>query len=436
MVGYVDTAMVGSLGAEATAAVAVINPLLWLTQGGMNAAAAGFGIQVARHVGVGNLALARRIVRQGLLVVVIGGLILTGLLEFLAGWLPALLGAAPRIAVRSTNYLRIVTSAYLLHFSMIMCGNILRSTGDTQTPLRVNIFVNLLNVGGNFLLIFPTRTVVVLGASWRVWGAGWGVEGAAVATALSLSVAGLFLFASLFRKKGGILDPRQRGSYKADGGILRTAWILGLPMALERMSLSFGQLMVVRVVAGLGTLPLAAYYLSITAESISYLPGYGLGMAATTLIGQSLGAGKRDLARVYARLCNIFCVIMMSGAGVMLFIFSGQLISLFTPDQGVVELGRVGLRIMAFSEPFFGLSIVNTGILRGAGETKKPFLITLTGMWCLRMGSMYLLCYRLALGIYGAWVAMALDLLYRGLVTWWLYMRGKWLYYWDNAESI
>ncbi len=431
MVGYVDTAMVGSLGAWATAAVAINASLTWLINGLMNAATLGFSIQVARHVGNGDLELSRRIVRQAMLVLAAGGLGLTLFMQLLAGSLPVLLGAAPDVAPHAINYLRIISSVHLFSFSLVMCGGFLRCAGDTRTPLQINIMANLANVCGNFFLIFPSRTIHIWGKDFYIWGAGLGVEGAAAATAFSILLAGTLLFLVLFRKNG-VLGLRIRGDYRKDNAILKTAFDLGLPAALERVSNSSGQLVLTRLVAGLGTVPLAAYYLCNTLESISYLPGFGFAIAATTLVGQSLGAGEKELAKTYGKHCITYCTIMMGIAGCGLYVFARPLIGLFTPDIQVIALGIVGLRIMAFAQPFSGLGIVISGILRAGGDTKNPFLIMLSGMWLVRMCLVILLSYPLGLGIYGAWIAMIMDLIYRGVISYRLYRKGKWLYLWNS----
>lgn len=430
MTGYVDTAMVGSLGAGATAAVAINTSLTWLINGLMNAATLGFSIQVARHVGNGNLELSRRIVRQGMLVLLAGGLGLTLIFQLLAGRLPVLLGAEPEVVPHAINYLRILSSVHLFNLSMVMCGGFLRSAGDTRTPLQINILANLANVCGNYFLIFSPRNVRILGKEFYVWGAGLGVEGAAAATAFSIFLAGCLLFWVLFQKNG-VLGLSIRGDYRKDSAILKTAFDLGLPVALERVSNSSGQLVLTRLVAGLGTVPLATYYLCNTLESISYLPGFGFAIAATTLVGQSLGAGEKELAKTYGQKCITYCTIMMAIAGFSLFLFAKPLISLFTPDVQVIALGIIGLRIMAFAQPFSGLGIVISGILRAGGDTKSPFLIMLSGMWLVRMTLVIILSYPLGLGIYGAWIAMIADIIYRGLISYRLYRKEQWLYLWN-----
>lgn len=434
LVGYVDTAMVGSMGADATAAVAMTTSLTWLVNGLMNAAALGFSVQVARSIGSHSMRQARRIVKQALLVTLFGGLLFTVLVQLLAWPMPRLLGAEPWIAPHSTNYLRIISAAYLFNMMLVFCGSVIRGAGDTKSPMLINLFANVANIIGNFLLIFPSRDIQLFGRTWHVWGAGWGVEGAAVSTAFSAVLSGIFLFCLLF-SKSSVLEMRLKSTFtdffKVDVTILRTAVSVGSPAALERVVMSSGQILLTRLITGLGVVPYAAYFLCNQAESISYLPGFGISIAATTLIGQSLGAGNKELARRYGSRCLVFAAGLMGAAGVLLFLFSRSLISIFTPDMEVIALGAIGLRIMAFSEPFFGLATAASGIFRGAGDARSAFLITFLGMWGVRLVLLYILCYPLGLGIFGAWYAMVADMVVRGALSYWIFRKNRWQHLWE-----
>jgi putative MATE family efflux protein len=265
-----------------------------------------------------------------------------------------------------------------------------------------------------------------MGYSFHVWGAGMGVEGAALATAAATAFSGLMLLRALF-SNAFPLKVSLKGDFSLDPDILHYAWHLGAPAAYERLILSSGQILMTRLVAGLGTASLAAYHLANTAESISYMPGYGLAVAATTLVAQSLGAEKPLLAWQYAKRSTQYGVGSMAFAGLMMFLFSRQLMMIFTPDPQVIALGAIGLKIMAFSEPFFALAIVISGVLRGAGDTKRPFYYTSMGMWGVRVGTVILLCYVLKIGVYGAWVGMILDLMVRGLLSLRRFLGGQWM---------
>lgn len=434
LVQYVDTAMVGSLGATATAAVAVGTSSIWLINGVMNAVAIGFAVQIARYIGAGELDRVKRIMTQAVLAIAVGGLFFTGLMELIAPHLPHWLGAETAVVPLATSYLRWFGSAYLFNMAMVVCSNVLRCSGNTKTPLFFNAITNVLNVVGNFLLIFPTREITVFGSTFTMWGAGLGVSGAAISTAASFAFSGLALLGAVYFRESPIRIPI-RSSYRPDKHVLREVARLGTPNALERMTLSFGQIAMTALVTGIGTTALAAHHLAITAESISYLPCFGFSAAATTLVAQALGAGETELATRYGRLCTIYGTVLMTVAGALMFIFARGLMSIFTGEAAVLDLGAGVLRIEALAEPFFALSMVIPGVLRGAGDTKWPFYISVIGMWGVRLISAYILAYPLGLGLTGAWIGMVLDLVVRGILSVIRFAAGKWKNAWTSSKN-
>lgn len=429
MVQYVDSAMVGALGAAATAAVAVNTSTIWLLNGLMNAAAVGFSVLVAREIGAGNLAHARDVVRQSILSTVIMGLTLTVVMQMIAGSLPYWMGAAMDVAPNAVIYMRYISAVFPFTMGMIVFSAIIRSSGDTRTPLLFNLLTNILNIIGNFLLIFPTRRLHLGGGSFIMWGAGMGVGGAALSSAIATSFSGICLFIALFVKD----HPARiswKGDWKFDAGLLKTVARLGTPVALERATLSFGQIALTKLVTGLGTVSLAAHHLANTAESITYLPPSGFSTAATTLVAQSLGNRDKELAKRYGKLCTVYGTILMTAMGILLYIFAPSLMRVFTKDTAVIELGAKVLRIEAFAEPFFGLSMLVFGVLRGAGDTKGPFLISIVGMWIVRLPLAWALVSFTGLGLAGAWIAMMSDLVVRGICCLWRFRSGRWLNAW------
>ena len=292
MVSYVDTAMVGSMGADATAAVAMTTSLSWLVNGLMNAAALGFSVQISRNIGSGGIKQAERIVRQAMLALFAGGLFFTVLMELLAGPMPLILGAEPWIAPHSTNYLRIVSSVQLFNTSMVFCGGILRGAGDTKTPMQVNLLANLTNIIGNFFLIFPSRDMRIFGRTFQVWGAGWGVEGAAAATAFSGVLSGILLFMAIFSPRFTLelqIKPTLSQIFKPDKTILKTALAVGSPAALERIVMSSGQLVLTGIVVSI----------SVTAFSLALIQRiyrrYG-----TIELPELLERAKKELPNIYS----------------------------------------------------------------------------------------------------------------------------------------
>ena len=414
LVQYVDTAMVGSLGSQATAAVGLTASTTWLFNGFFAAAAIGFSVQVAQHLGAGRGEDARRVVWQSLRFTVLFGILMGAVGFALSFPLPALLGAEPAVQGDASLYFRIMACAMPFTLGTNMFSAVIRCAGDTKTPMVLNT-----------LFIYPTRPVEVLGLRFTMWGAGWGVGGAAFASGLSTALVCLLFLAALFRKKSPIrISLHQR--YKFERGCLLAAWRLGLPAALERSIMCVAQIVITAIITGIGTVAVAANHLAVTAESISYLPASGVAVAGTTLVGQAIGAGRKDLAQRFARMVTWMGVGMMTLGGAVLFLFAPQLIMIFSQEAEVIDLGSQVLRIVAFAEPLFGASIVASGALRGAGDSKGPFLISLASMWGVRITLSLALVG--SLGLVGVWLAMAAELCARGLIFLGRLYRGKWLH--------
>ena len=424
LVQYVDTAMVGSLGSAATAAVGLTASTTWLFGGLFGASSVGFSVQVAQHLGAGRNEDAKRVTWQALRFTGIFG-VLVGLIGVALSFpLPAILQAQEGIRADASLYFRIMACAMPCTLAANMFSAILRCAGDTKTPMILNVLINALNVCLNFLLIYPTRTISLFGASFPMWGAGLGVGGAAFASALSTAtVSILFMLVIFFKNSPVRISWKQR--YPFEKACLLTVWRLGLPIALERSLTSFAQVVITRLIAGVGTVAVAANHLAVTAESLSYMPAFGVATAATTLVGQSIGAGRKDLAKHFARLISWLGIGIMTLGGLVLYIFAPQLIMIFSSEAEVIELGTQVLRIIAFAEPLFGASIVASGALRGAGDSKVPFLLSLATMWGVRVTLSLLLVG--PLGLNGVWLAMAAELCARGLVFMIRLYRGRWL---------
>lgn len=422
LVQYVDTAMVGSLGSQATAAVGLTATTTWLFGGLFGAAAVGFSVQVAQHLGAGRQLEARKVTWQGLRFVGLFGVLMAAVGVGLSFPLPALLGGAQEIRGDASLYFRILACAWPCSFGVQMLSAILRCAGDTKTPAALNVLMNALNVALNTLFIYPAGAVTLLGLPLP--GFGWGVGGAAFASALSELAVFILYLAVLFRKDTPVrIQLRER--YKFEKDTLITAWRLGLPVALERVLTNGAQIIITGIISGVGTVAVAANHLAVTAEALSYLPAYGISTAATTLVGQAMGGKRKALAVRFARLITWLGILIMTLGGVILYVFAPQLITLFSKDPEVIDLGARVLKIVAFAEPLFGASIVASGALRGAGDSKWPFLISLGTMWLVRVSLSLLLVG--SLGLRGVWLAMAAELCVRGLIFMARLYRNRWL---------
>ena len=302
----------------------------------------------------------------------------------------------------------------------------LQCSGDMRVPSMLNILMCALDVVFNSLLIFPSRT---LAGGFTLPGAGLGVTGAALGTALAEAVTSLLMLYFLcFRSP--LLRLAKGVPWRLEKKCLAAAARLSLPLALERIILGGAHIAATRIVAPLGTVAVAADSLGVTAESFCYMPGYGIGSAATTLVGQSIGAERRDLARRFANLSVALGVAIMACTGALMYLLAPWLFSLLTPDPAIRELGSRVLRIEAFAEPLFAASIVVAGALRGAGDTLVPSILNLVSMWGVRITAASLLAPRM--GLVGVWLAMCVELCVRGVLFLVRLLRGKWL---DSAAG-
>ncbi len=421
---YIDSAMVGSLGAGASASIGLVASTTWLIGNLIMACAYGFSVQVAHAVGAGDHSLAQRIFRQSILASLCFSLILLIAGVSIRSQLPIWLHGAPEILADASRYFTIyvlflpVRQMYTLFLSSLQC------TGNMRTPSILGIICCVSDVIFNFFLIFPTRSVSFFGASFMVPGAGLGVAGAALGTACSYVFSGILL-AYAVGVKSPILRFSGRASWRIEPEVMKQALRISVPMALEHSALTIAQIVCTRIVAPLGMIPLAANSFAVTAEAFCYMPGYGIGAAATTLVGQSIGAGRRDLAKSFAWLATGLGVGLMTVGGILMYFLCPYVFAFLTPVKEVQELGVQVLRIELLAEPLFAASIVCTGALRGAGDTLAPAILNLVSMWGVRISIALLLVGRL--GLPGVWTAMCIELNVRGILFLIRLARGKWL---------
>lgn len=424
LVQYIDTAMVGSLGPNATASVGVVSSSVWLFNGLLGAAATGFAVQVAQHIGARETERARSVVRESMLFSLLFGVFMGSAAAALSFSLPGLLGAEEAIRPDASAYFLIVGCSMPFLMAINLMSSLLRCMGDTRTPMLFNITLNILNTIFNFLLIYEPREASVFGLRVFLPGAGLGVPGAALGSALaSLLVALLFLRRFLSRDFPLRISLRDRFRFTRD--CLSAMIRIAIPQAMAHTASCGAQIAATVIVAGLGTQAVAANSLAVTAEALCYQPGYGVSTAATTLVGQSIGAGRRDLAVRFARVSTLLGMAIMTGTGLLMFLFAEPLIGMFTPDADVMRLGASLLRIEAFAEPLFAASIVASGAFSGAGDTKWSFAANLLSMWGIRLPIALLLIG--SLGLTGMWIAMACELSIKGLVFLWRLRSKKWL---------
>lgn len=424
VMSYVDSAMVGSLGAAATASVGLVASSTWLFNGMGMCMVTGFSIQIAQLIGAGRLRQVQSVMRQAMMVAVGVGLLFAALAVGISGVLPVWLGGEPDVCVGSSRYFFIYGCGLPVVLLRQAGGSMLQCSGDMRTPSALNILMCCMNVVFNSLFIFPTRTVTLLGADLTFFGAGIGVAGAALGTVVS-EVVTTVLMMYFVCLRSPVLRLEKGVPWRLERKCMTTTVRLAIPIALERVTTSLAQIAGTRIVAPLGTTAVAANALAVTAEGFCYMPGYGMAAAATTLVGQSIGAERRDQAKRFAWLSVGLGVSVMTGTGILMYIAAPWIFSMLTPDAAVQTLGAAVLRIEAFAEPLFAASIVAAGALRGAGDTLIPSIIELGSMWGVRITLALLLVG--PLGLHGVWIAMCVELCVRGLLFLLRMLRGRWL---------
>ena len=417
---YIDAAMVGHIGAEATAAIGIVSSSTWLLHGILVGLYNAFSIQIAQYLGADRQQDARGVLRQAMLFNLAAGLAAAAFGIGISGHLPGWLGADVSLQANASAYFAIWSAALPFTMAMGMYTSMLRASGDALTPGLISVLVCVLDVVFNFFLINPTRTLWGI----TVWGAGLGVPGAALGTALATVVGGLLALCILLFREGPLCI-RKPGSWKITRACIRNLGKVGVPLAAERAALSSAQVLQVRIVSQLGTVAIAANSLGVSAEGLCYMAGYGIQSAAIALIGQAVGAHRKDMAKRFAWLCTLMGMGIMTLTGAGLFAFAPALMSIFTADAAVIALGARVLRIEAFAEPMFGASIVASGAMQGAGDSTACFVLNLVSMWGIRLTLAFLLAPRL--GLMGVWGAMCCELSIRGLLFLIRLARGKWL---------
>ena len=425
MMFFIDQAMVGSLGAEASAACGLIESTTWLFGGIASAASMGFSVQVAHFIGANDFTRARQVVRHGLICTSFMALLLLIGAWIISPHLPYWLGGGDDIAADASTYFLIFAFGVPFFQLNTLASSMLKCEGRMRVSSTLSVLLCILDVVFNFLLIFPSRTISVLGTEVWVPGAGLEVAGAAIGTGLAFLVTSLLQSWFAFVRSRILSLSRFREPFRWVGSYLSNALRIGAPMALQSFLMSSAQIISTMIVAPLGNFAIAANTFAITAESLCYMPGFGIGDAATTLVGQSMGAGRRDLCSRFARLTVLCGVAVMTLMGVVMYLFAPEMMALMTPVEEIRQLGTACLRIEAFAEPMFAASIVTYCVCVGAGDTLRPSLINLGSMWLIRLSLAYALASNY--GLQGVWFAMAVELCIRGLLFLVRLMRGRWM---------
>lgn len=421
MMQYIDASMVGSLGAQASASIGLVSTTIWLFGSLCSAGSVGFYVQVAHKIGAGDFAGARQVLRESFLSCILFSFLLCGIGVGISNHLPHWLGGGDDICSDASIYF--MYFSLCLPFSMLnsLCSGMLRCSGDIHTPSILNVLMCLLDVLFNWLLIFPTCTL--LGITFP--GADLGVTGAVLGTALAYIICSLLMCYFTVVKSKELSLRQDCGTFIPQLRTLREGLHIAAPIAVEHIVLCGAQIVSTVIVAPLGTIAIAANSFGITVEALCYMPGYGMSDAATTLVGQSLGAGRRYLARSFGRITLGMGIAFMTLMAIVMYTASPALLSIMTPDVAVQQLTVEILRIEAFAEPMFAASIVCYGIFVGARDTLIPCTMNLTCIWLLRIIPAALLASHM--GLQGVWIAMAVELTFRGIIFLIRFRGDSWL---------
>ncbi|MCF0216577.1 MAG: MATE family efflux transporter [Fibrobacteraceae bacterium] len=410
---YIDASMVGHLGAKEAASVGLVASSTWLLGCLCYAASMGFTVQIAHAIGAKRDIRARNLVKVGLLFGILFSSLIMSFGLFMHNKIPILLGADPSIHKDASIYFFIIALSLPAMQLNGMAAGMLQCSGNMKVPSVLQVLSCFLDIFFNFFLIFETRTVNILGISITFPGAGLGVMGAALGTAVvEVIIMSLMLYFLLFRSQSLSLRHREKMHFSIKQ--LKEAFRISWPVGLEQLVMCSAYVMFTAIVSPLGMAAIAANSFAITIESLCYMPGYGIGSAATTLIGQSIGARRKDLTQKLAHLTTAVGMAIMTFTAILMYIFAPQLIGFFTLDPEIRRLGTLILRIEAFAEPFYAASIVANGVFRGAGSTFVPSIMNLISMWVVRLPLAFLLAKEY--GLKGAWIAMCVELIFRGSI--------------------
>ncbi len=422
---YIDASMVGRLGADASASIGLVATSTWLIWGVCGSAVSGFAVQVAHRIGARDNAGARTVLRQAITsTLILSGIVsLTGIA--ISKQLPHWLGGSEEITADASRYFFIISAALPLFQMRMLSSSMLRSSGNVLVPSVLNVVLCFLDVILNFLFIFPTRQIDFFGHTIEMFGAGLGVSGAALGTVCAEVITTSIMFYYLCTRCPQLALTHDSGSFIPQRDCLRRAAEIALPMGIQHIVMTSAQVVSTTIVAPLGKMSIAANSFGITAESICYMPGYGIADATQTLVGQSVGARRPSLTRTFAWVGVGLGMTVMTLMGILMYICAPIMMNMLTPVEEISRIGVEALRIEAFAEPMFAAAIVCYGVFVGTGDTLKPCIMNLVSMWAVRISLAAWLAP--TYGLSGVWFAMCVELCFRGLIFLIRLRFGHWL---------
>ena len=419
VVVYADTAMVGKLGANASAAVGLTSTFSWL----ITSVCLGFGVGVlavaAKADGQNDKKKTSEAAAQAFYLTMVLGIILTIVCLLISPFLPGWLKGDPIIQKDASRYFALSSASLLFKTSVLVLGSALRGVSDMKTPMYINVLTNIINIILNFFLIYPSRTV----AGINIYGANLGVSGAAIATSTAFTVGGILMFHAYYRN-----TCLNFAAYplKYSPSMMKECLNISIPVVLERSVICFGHVAFSSLIANLGVIPFAAHTIAIQAEQAFYIPGYGFQSSCATLVGNAIG--QKDEEKVYSTTYTISAISfsIMAICGLILFIGAEKIMGIFTPDKEVIKLGANVLRIVSVSEPIFGVLCNLEGTFNGMGDTKAPFIFSLFTMWIIRVLGSFIAINCFNMGLTAVWIMMVADNVTRCILLITRFKRGSW----------
>ena len=406
---FIDASMVGHLGAKASAAIGLVETTGWLMGGLASAANMGFSVQVAHFIGANDFEAARRVLRQSLVCCLLWALMTSLISVIIAPFLPYWMGGSEEIAHDASVYFAIFGFCGIFFQMEGLAGSMLKCSGNMKIPSMLNIGMCVMDVVFNYIFIYILDL---------------GVMGAAIGTGVAMLITAILMLYFVLVKSKILSLVGRSGSFKPKSDTVGTAVKIGAPMGLQHLLMGGAYIVSTMIVAPLGTIAIAAHSLAITVESLCYMPGFGIAEAATTLVGQGIGAGQKLLTRSFAYMSVGLGIAVMTFMGMLMWIFAPELMAIMSPVEEVIAQGTQVLRIEAWVEPLFAAAIVANGVFIGAGDTIIPAIMSLASMWAVRLTLAATLAPKY--GLKGVWTAMAIELSFRGSIFLVRLFKGGW----------
>lgn len=419
---YIDAAMVGSLGADASASVGLVSSASWLIFGITMASTVGFSILVGQRIGAGDHVRARSLMRQAFMVNIIVAFAVVVFGITISDNVPLWMGGNASIAANSAAYFMILMFSIPFFLMRVLASSLVQATGNMKVPSLVSAATCLLDIFWNFFFIFPSRTYELSLINLYIPGFGFGVPGAAMGTVVAECITSTVIVYYLLKNSELRLVRGEKWTF--DRQDIVSAMKLGIPVGLENAVMTAAMVATTRIIAPLGNVSLAANIFAIEAEGLCYMPGYGIASAISPIISQCIGAKRYDLVKKCSKYGIMLGALIMGLCGMVMFFICPAIFTIFTPDHEVRELGVKILRIEMLAEPMFGVSIVAAAALRGTGDTLIPSILNAASIWgvritlCLLMVPMY--------GLTGAWIAMCIELCFRGAILLLRFLSSPW----------